>query len=403
MEDDRAIRNRAWSAVDLIVAAVLLLGLGYVYLGFFRSDPRMARSVKILLWGIRILYPFAAAGILALYRGVKRGRVKAASLGVLGFGVFFALLLAYPVVSQIYARSFRKNIAGYHPYLQLAPNDLALRPASPGERPYRIFCLGGSTTEFKDKEGRGWPERLEARLQGAVPGRRVEVYNAGRQWYTTEHLLIDYATRLRPLAPDMIIVMEAINDLLQNADFSAYSFGTFRPDYGHFHGPAYRLIRRPTLEELTLRLLRSMWYHRPRKVVDTDVFPGLAAFERNLIALIDLARAGGADVVLMTQPSLFKEGMTAEEEAVLVMVRVEAVGPTRQWSIATARRGMDAYNSVVRELAGRRSCLLIDLEKSVPKTLDYFWDDVHYLGPGFDRVAESAAAGLPAGVFGAGR
>jgi lysophospholipase L1-like esterase len=387
-------RSRRWAVLDFIVVLVLGGLLSLFYAGFFRADPRMAGSVKAVLWAVRIGFPPAALGLLAVYRLWRTGRVKGSSLGAAAFGTVFALLVAYPIGIRIYDRSFRKNIGGYHPFLQLAPNDLKLRPSSAGERPFRIFCLGGSTTEYRDPDGRGWPDRLEALLRDAWPGRTVEVYNAGRQWYTTEHMLIHYATNLRPLAPDMVIVMEAVNDLLQNADFSYYSFGPFRPDYGHFHGPAYRLIRRPTLEETAGRIFRSMWNHRPREVIDTDVFPGREAFERNLVALADLIRVGGASVVLMTQPCLYKEPISAAEEAALVMVNVEAVGPAKRWSAATARRGMDAYNGIVRVVAARGGYLLIDLERAVPKTLEYFWDDVHYLKPGFERVAGIVAAAL---------
>lgn len=397
MSENRPKPPRPWSFLDAIVLGVLIILLGAFYAGFYRPDARMAGMVKILLWAVRIGFPPIALGILAAYRSWRTGRLKGSSIGATAFGIFFALLLVYPVVSQIYGRSFRKNAGMYHPFLQLAPNDLKIRPVPEGELPFRIFCLGGSTTEFRDPEGRGWPDRLEALLRDSLPGRPVEVYNAGRQWFTTEHLLIQYATDLRPLRPDMIIVMEAINDLLQNADFSYYSFGPFRADYGHFHGPAYRLIFRPTLEETAARIFRSIWNHRPRQVIDTDVFPGRESFRRNLVALADLARAGGAAVIFMTQPSLYKETMTAAEEASLVMVRVEAVGPDKQWSTATARRGMEAYNDVIRAVSGGPGQFLIDLDRSVPKTLEYFWDDVHYLGPGFDCVAETVAAALRSG------
>ena len=245
--------KKPWSLVDSLVIALLLVLLGLFYAGFYRPDPGMPGKAKIILWAARIGFPLFALGILAAYRAWRTGRLKGSTIGAAVFGIVFALLVAYPIVSSIYGRTFRERIDEYHPFLQLAPHEVKLRPAPAGERPFRIFCLGGSTTEFRDRSGRGWPDRLEALLKDALPGRAVEVYNAGRQWYTSEHLLIEYATNLRPLKPDMVIVMEAINDLLHNADFSKFSFGPFRPDYGHFHGPVYRLIRRPSLAETAAR------------------------------------------------------------------------------------------------------------------------------------------------------
>ena len=45
------------------------------------------------------------------------------------------------------------------------------------------------------------------------------------------------------------------------------------------------------------------------------------------------------------------------------------------------------YNRKVRKIAAQRNLLLIDLEKQVPKTLDYFWDDVHYSQKTYDLIA----------------
>ena len=72
------------------------------------------------------------------------------------------------------------------------------------------------------------PTRVQARLRDADTARPVEVSNLGRQWYTSHHSLINYASNLRPLRPDVVVVMHAINDVLHNADFSYFSRGPFR-------------------------------------------------------------------------------------------------------------------------------------------------------------------------------
>jgi len=393
----RARRPRRRLAVfDRAVIVLLAAALAFVYIGFFFPDPRLAKVVRSFLDAVRIAFPVIALVILLLYAGLRTRRVRFTSLVLIILGLVSALLVTYPVAANIYYRSFNKKLGDYHPYLQLAPPVFKPQTAPPGERPFRVFCVGGSTTEFRDSRGRGWPDRVQTLLQGAVPGRPMEVYNLGRQWYTSQHLLINYAANLRSLKPDVLVVMEAVNDLLHNADFCYYSFGPFREDYGHFQGPVYRLIRRPTLEDAVLRVLRSMWYYPSRAVVDASSFPGLVPFERNLRSLIDLARADGVRVVLMTQPSLFKETMSTEEDAALIMIHVEAVGPTKQWSAATGRRGMERYNDVIRRVAIEQGVTLIDLDTAIPKSLEYFQDDVHYKDPGFDFVASTVAMHLRA-------
>jgi hypothetical protein len=121
-------------------------------------------------------------------------------------------------------------------------------------------------------------------------------------------------------------------------------------------------------------------------VVAIDRFPGLASYERNIRALITLARADGTMVVLMTQPNLYKEVMSEEEMRVLGMLNTEAIGHGKKWSYGTALSGFRQYNQRMREIAFSEKAPLIDLEKAVPKSLDYFYDDVHYTARAYDLI-----------------
>lgn len=388
--------RRKWTIADPILAVIYLAALTYIYIGFFYVDPRSGTMITVLVWGMRISWPLAGLGLLWLYAAIRTGRVPGAALALLFGSIILVALLAYPVASYLYyGRSFGHNIEQYHPFLQLTPPAYQPRDDDPGEA-FRIFCLGGSTTEFTDRQKRGWPLRLEERLRNTAANPGVEVHNLGRQWYTSEHTLINYAVSLRQHRPDMIIIMHAINDLLVNADFCYYSFGPFAPDYRHFHGAAYRLINRPTLWETIISVLWKMWYHTPREIINTDEFPGLIPFERNLRTLITLARADSVQVVLLTQPYLFKESLTPEEDATLIMLHIEAVGPKKQWYALTALRGMEKYNDTVRRLAREENIPLFDLEREIPKTLEFLADDVHYQEKTFDLIAEFLADKLVA-------
>ena len=57
----------------------------------------------------------------------------------------------------------------------------------------------------------------------------------------------------------------------------------------------------------------------------------------------------------------------------------------------TALRGMEKYNQAIAGVARERSVFLIDLDKVVPKTLDYFYDDVHYTEKSYDIIAKFIA------------
>ncbi len=305
--------------------------------------------------------------------------------------VLFSFLIMYPFGEYIYKRfgGIHEKLNDFHPYLQLKPKDLNEESLKPGSN-LKIFCIGGSTTEFTPGDKAGWPQRVQSILEREERYTGVNVLNLGRQWYTSLHTLINYQANLRQHRPDVIIVMHAINDLLHNADESYFSHGSFREDYGHFYGPLNRLISTDNYITQSLGKLR-FWYHRPRKEIITDEFPGLVSFRRYLHTLIDIAMADGTDVVLMTQPYLIKKELSSKEKTRLKMLNVETCGPTTKWSHLTALHGMQKYNQATIDIANERGVHLIDLEKAIPKTLEYFYDEVHYTKKAFDAVAKFIA------------
>jgi hypothetical protein len=72
----------------------------------------------------------------------------------------------------------------------------------------------------------------------------------------------------------------------------------------------------------------------------------------------------------------------------LEMYNQEAVGDGKKWTYLTACNALNEYNDKIREVAHKQSVLLIDLEKAIPKTLEYFRDDVHYQDKAFDLIAK---------------
>jgi hypothetical protein len=188
--------------------------------------------------------------------------------------------------------------------------------------------------------------------------------------------------------------MHAINDLLHNADFSYFSNGKFREDYGHFNGPVNRLIKRESFLGSLSSKISFFRNHEPREIIQAREFPGLAPFSRNLNTIIDIAEKDSTQIFLMTQPFLFRDDYTEKEADEFYMINMEAIGPDKKWDVESGLYGMRMYDDTVRQIALRRGVALIDLEPEVPKTLEYFSDDVHYIGPAFDKVAEFVTAEL---------
>jgi lysophospholipase L1-like esterase len=393
LQEDIVMKKCGLGFVDLCIILVLIILFTYVEVGFFFVDPYAtgAQSSRFLVLAFVWLVRFGVVGLgvlsILLYVNIRLGKINLASLGIVVVVIIILMLIIYPLASYMYSRELTAKIDQFHPYLQLMPQEHLVDKM---EKQFKVFCLGGSTTEFVDSTGLGWPERAQELLKTKY-NKQMKIYNFGRQWYTTQHTLINYNANLRSYRPNVIMTMDGINDLLQNADFSYFSTGTFREDYGHFWGPMRRLVSQPTLASAAVQSLRLFWYCPKRQVIDTESFPGLAAYRRNLKTIIDMARVDGTEVILLTQAFLMKDDMNERERAALTMVNREAIGARKKWSAKTAKSGMEQYNQAVIEIAKRENLRLLDLEKVIPKTLEYLRDDVHYTDKAFVIISEYVA------------
>lgn len=80
---------------------------------------------------------------------------------------------------------------------------------------FRIVTTGGSSVygQSESSDAAVWSQQLEDMLQAARPGYTVEVVNLGVSGWSTHEMLINLELRGLDLAPDLVIVYEAINDM----------------------------------------------------------------------------------------------------------------------------------------------------------------------------------------------
>ncbi len=378
---------------NILFFVLFTLASGYVYLGFFFNDPVMSKlhwGPQAVILGVKIFYPVFIGGIIFFYYSIRAKRIKPGAVVLLCIAILVLVSLLYPAGDYFYQKALSKNISEFHSYLQLKPVNVPQINYSS----YNIFCLGGSTTEFKDKTGRDWTKMVEEKLAEVSTAKPVKLYNFGRQWYTTQHSLTNYIQNLREHKPDLIIVMHNINDLLNNADFSRFSGGVFRQDYGHFLGPFTNLVNRSSLIQMVIQTIGHNWYFKQPEEVNAVEFTGLKSFENNLNTLIELCLLDKTKIILMTEPNMYKESMIEEELAALHMLNTEAVGNGKRWSFRTAMDGLTAYNQKIKQIAHDKKTMFIDLDKAIPKTLDYFYDDVHYKDQTYDLISDFISAEL---------
>jgi hypothetical protein len=384
---------KQFTRLNIILTVIFILFSGYIYLGFFFPDPVLLQihwGPRTVLLGIKIFFPVLVLAIIYFYFAVRVKKIKPGAIILLFAAILILVSVLYPVGDYFYQKSLSKKISEFHPYLQIKPAEVP----EIDHNSYNIFCLGGSTTEFKDKTGRDWTEMVGEKLKSESSDKQIKIYNFGRQWYTTQHSLTNYIQNLRKLKPDLLIVMHNINDLLHNADFSRFSSGKFRNDYGHFMGPLTNIVNRSSLMDMIVKSITGNWYFNEPELINTVEFAGLESFENNLNTLIELCENDKTKILLMTEPNIYHDSMNDDELNALHMLNTEAVGNGKQWSFETAKTGLTAYNEKIKEISNSKGTMLIDLEKKIPKSLEYFYDDVHYKDITYDLISDYIAGEL---------
>jgi lysophospholipase L1-like esterase len=95
---------------------------------------------------------------------------------------------------------------------------------------WRALVLGGSTTfgwRIRN-EGDTWVKQAEAAFRAAVPGRRIELINAGVPNYTVMENALHFEHLLAALKPDVVFMLVGLNDT------TARLAGTLTADYSNY-------------------------------------------------------------------------------------------------------------------------------------------------------------------------
>ena len=292
-----------------------------------------------------------------------------------------------------------------HPFLQAVPapnpakgiNSRGFRggePAIPKPKGlFRVVLLGGSTSfdpelRYEDTYGR----QLELELGKALAPRLAEVQCAAVSAYNSEHSLIRYAADAIDLDPDVVLVMDSVNDVYLN------SFRPFRRDYGTYPGVGPQHLHQGFRDRTRLvdtigffmRYVMFSDFRRPDDFRADDVVPDPEPFVRNLRSIVVLGRSRGQRVVLCTLPHRFRldgpEGDRVLGEAALRYFFNGAPLPGFVWF----SRYTAVFNDKVRALAAEEGLPVLDFQRDVPPTKELFIDEIHVTPEGARLEAELA-------------
>tara|TARA_B100000959_G_scaffold229686_1_gene245427 strand:- start:183 stop:1199 length:1017 start_codon:yes stop_codon:yes gene_type:complete len=318
--------------------------------------------------------------------------------------IFFALLPAFVLALVIYSSLsiwyYYTQTHPFDPFLQTYPPYLDSKYLKKPKNVFRVLTLGGSTTgNMRLPQGKRYPDLLRSFLQEQYKGSGIELFNAGVDWYTTKHSLINYVTNMRDFQPDLVVVMHAINDLYRSFSPSDLAVEPYNRLWSHFYGPSIKGAKPPTFEQYWLRKLFSRWYPLTGNVereIPLDAFLSLKDFEENLRRLVHFIKSDNVPIILMTQPSLYKINMATDEMSVLWIGKTFCYSKKsffrREYPSAnTLRIAMQAFNDVTRNTAQLEKVFFLDLESKIEKNLKNFVDDIHYTEEGAKKVAEVVA------------
>jgi lysophospholipase L1-like esterase len=256
------------------------------------------------------------------------------------------------------------------------PETTAAKPAGT----FRVVALGDSVT-FGHKLRMTYPALLQERLAGRADCRaRVELINAGVPGYQTRFIRARLAEDVRPLQPDLALVLAGWNDIY--SDNPASPAKRLDPQ-----SPFNRLLRASyaakalTKLAFDLRPARGEASPAARQLYDSFTAP---VFLGDYGRLLEAADGMGLPVVMLTLPSLLGSPDWSREAARLHF-------PYYTNSAEMLRLLWDKYNRAIRELAARGRRPLIDLAREmgeVPGSETLFADTNHLNPRGTAVLAE---------------
>jgi lysophospholipase L1-like esterase len=290
---------------------------------------------------------------------------------------------------------------------------------------YRILTVGGSTTEclYLD-QNKTWTALLHVSLNKTADGRRVWAGSVGKAGFNTrDHLgLMRFA--IDQYDVDLIVILIGGNDMVHRflqgdkyeprfvEDESRYRewlrnrFASvpdvFSKEEWFFKRAALWDIAQQMKHKFRNKIVQDnagSWLVKLRNqrqqaslVNDLPLLDdGLAEYERNIMAIAQEARGRSLRVVFLTQPTMWRESMTNEETKFLWM----GWRPGAEFYTTDAlARAMQSYNQRLLATCDRTQLECIDMASRIPRTLEFFYDDMHFTELGARHVAAELSAYL---------
>ncbi len=295
---------------------------------------------------------------------------------------------------------------------------------------YRILAIGGSTTEclYLD-QSETWPYVLQRTLNEDTPNHNVWVGNAGMSGITTRHhiMAMKYLP-LREMKIDAVILLIGSNDfgmrLVQNEHYDPNFLAKPKAEEivmaqtftgGYFINPddpffkkifIWKLLKkRGTLllqpvqgnvQDAAGKMLIT-WRERRQSAKEIrnelpDLSSGLQEYATNINKIIDIAKEKSVRLIFMTQPTMWKPGLSDKLKALLwggMAGDVQKGSGKAYYSPEALEKGMEKYNDTLLKICRVRQAECIDLSSMLEKDTSVFYDDAHFNENGARKAARA--------------
>jgi lysophospholipase L1-like esterase len=401
------------------------------------SSNAEARPRRIVIWG-------GAALLLLIGGGVG---LVVAEIAVRVFGPRETSYYIWPAGTHRELAADPRAFPGVSGVARFTTTRVGLRgPELPADSStVRVLVLGGSTTEnlyLDDTET--WTARLQQGLDPLTDGRRLWVGSAGRSGMNSRDHVVQLGRLLDQLpAIDLVVALVGVNDMTVTlaqgdtfkappslADPGARAAAEARA-FAIVPGALHQAItnartgtwyERLALWQLAARLRADLrrrgtavgleqdprgaafrrWraYRRAATTLRDslpDLSVALAGYGRNLDSLAALAASRNVPIVLLTQPSIWRDDLDSVSTGLLWfggMGDFQRGQTSTYFSVSALARTMDSFNRELLRSCSRSGARCLDLAPLVPRDTLHFYDDVHFNEAGAAAVGAALAPWL---------
>tara|TARA_B100000214_G_scaffold371707_1_gene348573 strand:- start:214 stop:1356 length:1143 start_codon:yes stop_codon:yes gene_type:complete len=271
---------------------------------------------------------------------------------------------------------------------------------------YRIFLIGGSTIEnLYIDDLKSVEKRLQKKLQSVIDtSMQIKVLNAGKSGdISTDHLSM-IAHRINHLKPNLIVLLCGINDFrrsINNYDYlhmpkkeSAHISKMFKKVLTRYSQITRRVLILKNninidnhIEKITFITRHKQLFKNNQKKEEIRFTKQYSTkyYENNLKSIVGLCKINNISLILLTQPTTWNSKQSDEINKCHWMTYAEN---NKRYFTVDLQNGMKKFNDITKKISYENNVILLDLDKIIPPTEKYFFDDCHFNNEGVILTSE---------------